>query len=98
MTDREMLDLAAKAAGYVVRWKDAMSGGLYLADTRGIEWNPLEDDGDVLRLAVKTSILRRNMDLFRRFYDEEIAQGRQPAEATRRAFVRVAAEIGRAMP
>lgn len=46
-TDRELLELAAKAAGVMPsfktepRWK---GGSDY--------WNPLEDDGDALRLAV----------------------------------------------
>lgn len=49
MTDRELLKLAAKAAGYDVTW---------LKDSQFIHdgddwWDPLTDDGDALRLAVK---------------------------------------------
>lgn len=49
MTDRELLELAAKAAGYDVTW---------LKDSQFIHdgddwWDPLTDDGDALRMAVK---------------------------------------------
>lgn len=61
MNDRELLELAAKAGGYSVRWyEDSLAYG----PTFGIEvepgnplgfevWNPLTDDGDALRLAAK---------------------------------------------
>ena len=54
MTNREMLQLAAKAAGidYHATLKD---GTKCIHDGRGY-WNPLTDDGDALRLAVKLSI------------------------------------------
>lgn len=52
MTDRELLELAAKAAGYVVR---VSGGGSFSIDWDGFwrGWNPLTSDGDALRLAVK---------------------------------------------
>ena len=59
-TDRELLELAAKAAGYEVwqgRWhqEDMMFMRLKKQDPTGKcsgrEWNPLTDDGDALRLA-----------------------------------------------
>lgn len=52
MTDREMLELAAKAAGYVIR---VSSGGSFSIDIDGFwrGWNPLTSDGDALRLAVR---------------------------------------------
>ena len=54
MTDREMLELAARAAGYVfgeyggkpARQVTTKIGAAW------IYWNPREDDGDALRLAV----------------------------------------------
>lgn len=64
MNDNKLLELAAKAAGYVVRWyEDTLTHG----PTFGIEvepgnpggfapWNPLTDDGDALRLAVAVGI------------------------------------------
>lgn len=55
MTDREMLELAARAAGYVfgeyggkpARQVTTKIGAAW------IYWDPLTDDGDALRLAVK---------------------------------------------
>lgn len=52
MTDRELLELAAKAAGIkgeFVRNKAYVHQGM----PTGFEWNPLTDDGDAFRLAVK---------------------------------------------
>jgi len=54
MTDRELLELAAKAAGmdYLI-WTPGASPilpGSYRTSER-ICWNPLTDDGDALRLA-----------------------------------------------
>lgn len=53
MTDREMLELAAKAAGLPLEWQDG--GWAHCLDT-GHEWNPLTDDGDALRLAVRLNL------------------------------------------
>lgn len=55
MTDRELLELAARAAGIAVEWKD---WGRFdwrdgLPTVLDAVWNPLTDDGDALRLAVK---------------------------------------------
>lgn len=54
MTDRELLELAAKAAGIVIGW-DAAGAYQVLPGVSGsdVRWNPLEDDGAALRLAVK---------------------------------------------
>ena len=94
MTDRELLELAAKAAGHkVVRPADYCDGAVML---EGIQepWNPLEYDHDALRLAVKLNLLV--------LHDVHIApvniwEGEDPYAATRRAIVRAAAEIGRGM-
>lgn len=59
MTDKELLEKAAKAAGmvgykYCESWKAIAQhdhGGFF-----GESWNPLTDDGDALRLAVKCGI------------------------------------------
>ena len=50
-TDRELLELAAKAAGL----NYSFEYGCYFDDEyeQGCDWNPLDDDGDALRLAVK---------------------------------------------
>ncbi|AXY83347.1 hypothetical protein [Acidovorax phage ACPWH] len=66
MTDSEMLELAAKAAGYDVRWHEQWACYVHvaphntdnppsLAGQRQV-WVPLTDDGDALRLAVKLGI------------------------------------------
>ena len=44
MTDQELLDLSAKAAGY----KYAKNGGYIVVDGIPGNWNPLSDDGDAL--------------------------------------------------
>lgn len=52
MTDRELLEMAAKAAGYEVEWV-RNSGCHYRceAEESREQWCPLDDDGDALRLA-----------------------------------------------
>ena len=63
MTDKELLELAAKAAGVCLHPASALhhSYGNWGRDTTcticgeepsGATWNPLTDDGDALRLAV----------------------------------------------
>lgn len=58
MTDRELLELAAKAAGYDWHWYVAPVGKLFQIRTNNtwVFWSPLTDDGDALRLAVKLGI------------------------------------------
>ena len=73
MTDRELLELAAKAAGIGVEWKEVIRSRMaefksiqhtkhcgFFAD--GKEWNPLAADGAALRLAVKLGIEPRFID------------------------------------
>jgi hypothetical protein len=64
MNDRELLELAAKAAGmdkefFATEEDGSISShetlGLYLAWGKGF-WNPLTDDGDALRLAVQLGL------------------------------------------
>jgi hypothetical protein len=111
MTDRELLELAAKAAGY--EWTGYFGDDevecQYFDIGLGEEvvpWNPLTDDGDALRLAVKlgltTAQLITNREVEVNDYDETVLisefDGPDPYAATRRAIVRAAAEIGRNMP
>ena len=56
MTDREMLELAAKAAGTVVEFTNNRPVTFIDGDTVHQAWNPLEDDGDAFRLAVRLGI------------------------------------------
>ena len=59
MNDRELLEAAAKAAGMGAVKDSAFRPGSYVVQTHEHEWtawNPLTDDGDALRLAVKLRI------------------------------------------
>ena len=98
MTDRELLELAAKAAGI---WSDTdHSNGML--KTNGQYWNPLTDDGDALRLAVKLRIcIFIGTDTVEAYTNKEdgklqINEG-DFFSATRRAIVRAAAEIGKTL-
>ena len=111
MTDRELLELAAKAAGIELRWHP---DGTAYSDSRckdywGV-WNPIADDGDALRLAVKLALKIEQRDgcivvqwVDRRGNPEEwpdclaVPINGDPYAATRRVIVRAAAEIGRSM-
>ena len=98
--DRELLELAAKAAELHGFWVDA---GLNVgSDAAPKIWNPLTDDGDALRLAVK---LRMDVKQWNSLviavkawnsHAEENTFTQCPYAATRRAIVRAAAEIGKA--
>ena len=101
MTDKELLELAAKAAGIeIMFWSGAYVGRLTaVIKPDGLQWNPLTDDADALRLAVKLNLFNTrskgyewpDAELFARHEDD-------PYAATRRAVTRAAAEIGKAMP
>ena len=101
MSDREMLEFAAKAAGIPLKPDFKERFDYYMADR--LMWNPITDDGDALRLAVK---LRMSLDtalgqslaipLGGKDCVEQHAD--DPYAATCRAIVRAAAEIGRQMP
>lgn len=54
MNDRELLELAAKAAGYDVM--RTITGRMVINSS---VWNPLTDDGDAFRLQVDLGILIR---------------------------------------
>ena len=106
MTDKELLELAAKAAG-IEHHGYCTEGFLFVGDGecgRWDRWNPLLDDGDALRLAVKLRIELEFYDGFEEVFATEntieaISQTEpyknDPYAATRRAIVRAAAEIGR---
>ena len=55
MNDRELLELAAKAAGYLV-WVKEVTVRIWHPNTEWTTWNPLTYDGDALRLAVNLRI------------------------------------------
>lgn len=59
-TDRGLLELAAKAAGLNVEWHWGCGDALAYVDKNAsarLFWNPLTDDGDALRLAVKLGMV-----------------------------------------
>ena len=89
MTDRELLERAAKAAGY----EYAKHGGYIVVDGIPGNWNPLTDDGDALRLAVKLYLWEPI-----RLAHHDITDAVDIYAATRRAIVHAAAEIVKAMP
>ena len=99
MTDRELLEAAAKAIGYKVAWEGGCTTG-WMANGRG--WNPLTDDGDALRLAVKLGIsldtaLGQSLAIVvNQKQDKDCVErhGSDPYAATRRAIVRAAAAMG----
>jgi len=110
--DKELLELAAKAAGIEGEWSrwHQSYGDLWVEglNTGGpILWNPLTDDGDALRLAVKLGLLidaTRGIFAGVRYssengYDVWLYEplNNDPYAATRRAIVRAASEIGRGM-
>lgn len=58
MDDRELLESAARAAGYKPHGWDEDINRLLVEDDQGPDrpWNPLRDDGDALRLAVQMEL------------------------------------------
>ena len=90
MTDREMLELAAKAAGYEMNWLQ----GCQFTSGSDEWWDPLGDDKDAFRLAVELNILWDVKVHYTKYLDlSEIDK----QKATRRAITRAAAEIGKVM-
>jgi hypothetical protein len=109
MTDKELLELAAKAAGIELQ-RSRLEDPLHLdfllkkrdTDDNAVGWNPLTVDGDALRLAVKcrleidievTRILVKIPDGTKIEVDAEEVE--DGYAATRRCIVRAAAEIGK---
>jgi hypothetical protein len=114
MTDKELLELAAKAVGLEIRMKHYEVGGWHCqwhhvidkGIDEWIDWNPLTDDADALRLAVKLKIAvtyPEDESCVRVWYGSMGTEplcdvlGNDPYAATRRAITRAAAEIGKAM-
>lgn len=119
MSDKEILKFAAKAEGRTLKYMVE-----YVAGQKAEEfiacWNPLTDDGDALRLAVKLwfniklfnpcdpigddDVMNNGMvEVWREDDDDPLTveyftNVNLRYAATRRAVVRAAAEIGKAMP
>ena len=104
MTDRELLEIAAKAAGVPQNCYRHGIGGMWQYTPQdgyfGACWNPLDDDGDALRLAVKLRLQvtpgtykTNEVGIFRAGAAECYETGIDLAAATRRAIVRAAAAM-----
>lgn len=106
-TDRELLELAAKAAGHVVDAEISSDDWLYIGpDINGDQepWNPLRCDGDAFRLAVKLNLHLVPLSFLTDEHSVRVGvadwdgvserAGGDPYAATRRAIVRAAAAIG----
>lgn len=110
MTDKELLELAAKAIGMTLQYN-------YLGGRDASQpWNPLTDDGDALQLVVdlgmvidvryKNGGMRAHNEIT--YWIGDDVTGRsiifgfhtkdESRSACRRAIVCAAAEIGKAMP
>ena len=96
---RELLELAAKAAGIEGEHWTIPDGTWVFYEPRRANWNPLTDDGDALRLAVKlrfsVSVEPNYNFVVTEDAQEIVERGEDAYAATRRAIVRAAAEIGR---
>jgi hypothetical protein len=90
MTNRELLELAAKAAGITLGeyWTP------YLGSHHDHCWNPLTDDGDALRLAVKLNLLTTECVEDWKWCRDKTEHA-DVCASYRRAITRAAAEIGR---
>lgn len=100
MIDRELLKLAAKSAGIEIdHWRGTSAMIVESFDEAEYErWNPLTDDGDALRLAVKLKIDVAPVYIWEGpFGNGSNGTLQDPYAATRCAIVRAAASIGRAM-
>ena len=116
MSDRELLEKAAKAVGlhFHGHRETKTIAAAWVSTTGNTDdwfcWNPLTDDGDALRLAVKLKIevyqgdndgpcasagyFSGNANTQRQRFMIERHSDSDPYAATRRAVVRAAAAIG----
>ncbi len=112
MTDQELLELAAKAAGltnltYRPAWKCMAEYSEYAGFYK---WSPLSGDSEALHLVVSLGLdIKHGItpagakvvmvsceEKFSGWFEEVI--GQDPLAAIRRAIVQVAAEIGKSIP
>lgn len=106
MTDRELLEKAAKSAKIPTRWAEDLKGFIYDVDygySPREMWSPLKDDGDAFRLAVSlniwpvrqedrpTIVVQKGSACFDDLVSEPI--GDDVCASVRRAIVRAAAAL-----
>lgn len=89
-TDRTLMELAGRVADYNLKYSHKKNGFFFnYGKASERQWNPLDDDGDAFRLAVKClpfhvlSYTREDLD----------ASGGDGRAATRRAIVRLVAAM-----
>jgi hypothetical protein len=109
MSDKELLKLAAKAAGMdTIVWTSGAWTFGEKSECRpgsGDIWNPLTDDGDALRLAVKLGLLIQinsgSATAWKwrgeNWYEQASDYADDMDATTRRAIVRAAVAIGEQM-
>lgn len=111
MSDKELLEAAAKAAGIQLTGEDYARRAIGLGHFENFPWNPLTNDGDALRLAAKLRLHVEFTNCFvvasrgqkwstQTYGDGNRAASEQPTEeeviaATRRAIVRAAAHLSK---
>ena len=111
MNDRELLEFAAKAAGiHIEMWTPSKQVGehapMALVGKDLMPWNPLTDDGDALRLAVKLGLsVSMPSDKYPSAHAQEwhgqgpcaraVPAENDPYAASRRAITETAAYIGK---
>lgn len=109
MTDKELIELAAKAAGVKLQWHH--SGAMAFSGWQRGKFDPLTDDGDALRLAVKLGMgisfgQYAPLDVYSVYiskveHGDELAVGcitdGDEFGVVRRAITRAAAQIGKEM-
>lgn len=106
---REMLEMAAKAAGYAVQFIDGSDVGRWKPSARSerIFWNPLADDGDAFRLATRLlltiyhaemAVIVKHKRYSWEWMGEVVNEDTGDLDASARLVItRAAAEIGRQM-
>ena len=109
MNDRELLQLAAKAAGLKIIADGTCNEGVIIDLPRGRSalWDPLNDDGDAFRLAntlrltvyhAELAVIVKHKQYSWEWIGEGVNEDTGDRDASaRRAIVMGAAEIGRRM-
>lgn len=104
MTDLELIEFAAKAAGIEMHRGRGWKSFHDVTRMSGIKWNPLEDDGDALRLACKLNLDVDIQESHTRCWSPDGVitmtsgeYGDDKHRAVRRAIVLTAAAIGERM-
>jgi len=110
MSDRKLLELAVKACQWTLEYDDNERLSWIIWSDNNVpiyRWNPLTDDGDALRLAVKlgmniwsgygTTVAEMPSQAENDHVSFSEHHKDEPYAATRRAIVRAAAEIGKGM-